>query len=405
MPGSQFVPRVQVIQPVVAAYRRPFFEALISSPSLQISVAASPRSPGLPDSVNCTSEHIDISHACTGLFGGRLLWQRGLRLHPQLGPGDVLVVTGNPRFLSNLPLMLAARRRGAAVAWWGHGWSATSTPGRAAVRMRLMRLMDAIMVYTETEVEDLAACGFDRRRLFALNNAIDQRPIQAARGQWSAEQLATFQREQGLTGRQLLLFCGRLRQDPPTDLDVALRALPMLSGRMENVELAVIGNGPAAARLQAVAHSLGIHQRVRWLGAIYDEARLAPWFLSATAFLYPGPIGLSLMQAFGYALPVLTHDRHREHNPEIAALRDGENGLLFPRGDHATLARRVAELCTDAALRARLSAAALNTVTRDYTLPNMVERFISAACAASAMRRPSGRAMPSLQSHATSAPP
>ena len=40
------------------------------------------------------------------------------------------------------------------------------------------------------------------------------------------------------------------------------------------------------------------------LGSIYDEIELAPWFLTADAFVYPENIGLSILHAFGYGLPV-----------------------------------------------------------------------------------------------------
>jgi glycosyltransferase involved in cell wall biosynthesis len=386
MQHSSFILRVQIVQPVVAHYRRPFFEALIAAPELSVSVDASPYAPGVPPSVLCASPRIDTTHPCLDFFGGRVLWQRGLRLHADMRPGDVLVVTGNPRFVSNLPLMLQARRRGVAIAWWGHGWSATSKPRRAALRLWMMRLADAVVLYTDAEIEALAARGFERHRLFALNNAIDQTPIQSARRQWPSARLDDFRREQQLTDRRLLLFCGRLRGQPSTDLDIALRALALLTHRDPSYELAVIGDGPNVSELRTLATELGIQRHVRWLGAIYDEVVLAPWFLCATCFVYPGSIGLSLMQAFGYGLPIVTHNRRREHNPEIAALEENVNGLLFPRGNATALAERVRTICSDEPLRVRLAANALDTVTTQYTMANMVARFIAAVTSVSSMR-------------------
>jgi glycosyltransferase involved in cell wall biosynthesis len=109
--------------------------------------------------------------------------------------------------------------------------------------------------------------------------------------------------------------------------------------------------------------------------------------LASVLRLHRGAIGLSLLQAFGYGLPVVTHDRILEHNPEIAALEDGGSGLLFPRGDAPALARRLAQLCADEPLRLRLSARALETVTRTYTLENMVARFVDAMHGTARLRR------------------
>ena len=63
---------------------------------------------------------------------------------------------------------------------------------------------------------------------------------------------------------------------------------------------------------------------IRWLGALYEQEVMAPWFLSAKVFVYPGYIGLSIMHAMGYGLPVITHDNMDNQSPEVAALRNGK---------------------------------------------------------------------------------
>jgi glycosyltransferase involved in cell wall biosynthesis len=164
--------------------------------------------------------------------------------------------------------------------------------------------------------------------------------------------------------------------------------------------LAVIGDGEDVVRLRNLADALGLGASVRWLGPIYEEAAVAPWFMNAECFVYPGPIGLSLLQAFGYGLPVLTHDRRREHNPEIAALEDGRNGLLFPRGDPEALAGCIRRIGSESGLREALGAEARRTVELRYSTELMVERFLAAVRTASELvsrpQRPAVRASASL---------
>jgi len=93
-----------------------------------------------------------------------------------------------------------------------------------------------------------------------------------------------------------------------------------------------------------------------------------------------------MMQAFGYGLPVVTHNLRREHNPEIVALVENVNGLLFPRSDAVALAERVRTICTNESLRVRLSGNALDTVTTQYTMANMVARFVAAVTSISSIR-------------------
>jgi glycosyltransferase involved in cell wall biosynthesis len=377
---------LQIVQPVVPHYRLPFFDGVAANGDFRLRLLASPHIAGNPDSVAVPMGYADTGRPCLELAGGRLLWQRGLELDPRLGCGDVLVLEGNPRFASNLPLLVAARRRGVAVIWWGHGWSATSRPWRARLRRTLMRLADVVVLYTEDERRQLIDQGFAPERVFALNNALDQSAIRLAAGAWTTAALADFRRLHGLDDCRLLLFCGRLRLDPPTDLDVALQALARLNAAGAQYRFAVIGDGPDSARLAAQAATLGVDGFVHWVGPLYEQAQLAPWFLAAQCFVYPGPIGLGLLQAFGYGLPVITHGSRRQHNPEIAALREGSNGLMFPRGDADALAECIARVCADADFRSRLAAAARRTVDTEYTLEGMLERFSAAVAAARRLR-------------------
>lgn len=374
---------VQIVQPLVPHYRVPFFEGIARLEQLRVRLSVSPEVSGMPPSLPVKGAHVEARHFHREMLGNRAIWQRGLTLDPTLKRGDVLVIDGNPRYLSNVPLLLAARRRGVAIVWWGHGWSATSNITRTRIRLKMMHVADVVLLYTDAERDDLIARGFDPARVFALNNAVDDARIDAAVRAWPAERLAAFRDEHELRDRKVLLFCGRLRETPPTELDVALRALAQLVARSPEYLLAIVGEGPGVTKLHGLAASLGVFGHTKWLGAIYDEAALAPWFMSAQCFVYPGPIGLSLIQALGYGLPVLTHENRREHNPEIAALVEGVTGLTFPRGDDRALAARIESLCTDDLLRARMSQAARDIVADQYSMRGMVQRFARAVTAAS----------------------
>ena len=112
---------------------------------------------------------------------------------------------------------------------------------------------------------------------------------------------------------------------------------------------------------------------MRFLGAVYDEMALAPWFLSADAFCYPANIGLSLLHAFGYGLPVITTDRNELQNPEIEALEPGRNGLVYKHDDLEALASTLERVIVDRPLRESLAAEALVTATQRFNLRTMVD--------------------------------
>lgn len=382
---------VQIVQPVVPHYRVPLFDAIAAAPDVDLRLDASRQIPGSPASAAVIPTGTDLSHNCLVFANGRAFWQLGLRLRCGMSQGDVLVINGNPRYLSNYPLMLEARRRGVGVVWWGHGWSPTSTSGRARIRYQLMALADSVLVYTDEEIPVLEERGIPRERLFAANNAIDERAIVEVRKKWPADRVARFGLQHGLTDRRLLLFAGRLRARPSCGLDLAIRAMPRLLGRDPSYLLAVVGDGDAGSSLRHLAGELGVAHAIRWLGALYDENLLAPWFLSSRCFVYPGAIGLSLLHSFAYGLPVVTHDQRTLHNPEIAALTNNMNGIMFRMGDAADLADKIQIVAGDDMTFRSMSNRALDTVTSKYSLGSMVSNFLGAVRHASWRSRGRGK--------------
>jgi glycosyltransferase involved in cell wall biosynthesis len=238
-----------------------------------------------------------------------------------------------------------------------------------------MGLADVVAVYTDKEVGMVRDAGGVRNPVIAVNNTIDTVPVDQAIAAWKPDDLAAFRNAHGLSGKSLLLFCGRLRAKPSTDLAVLLRAVAALPRGVNEPVLAVIGSGEQEPELRALAAELGIAERVKWLGAIYAEEQLAPWFLTAKLFVYPGAIGLSILQSFAYGLPVVTHADILSHGPEIAALVDGYNGKLFARGDILSLSRTVEMLLQDVSLRRELATNARRTIETSFSLRSMVARF------------------------------
>jgi glycosyltransferase involved in cell wall biosynthesis len=96
--------------------------------------------------------------------------------------------------------------------------------------------------------------------------------------------------------------------------------------------------------------------------------------------VHPGAIGLSIFHAFGYGLPVVTSDRVEIQMPEFETHRDGINGLLYRHGDAQDLASKLASLLAEDAVRRRMSAAALATVSgsRGRNVEGMVAGFLEA---------------------------
>ena len=354
--------RITLIQPVVPSYRRGFFSALSKSLGGRFSVYASVEEMG----VLTKDFHRDGWERALGklkwLLPG-LEWQVGAMSVP-ISRGDILVVSGAPRCLSNLALLLCARFRGARTVWWGQYWSASTRWHRFVLRLLLMRLAHAVLFYTDAEVAAYRA-GWgrcDKRPLHALNNGIDIEPVRRLRRSYLPE-------ERGAN----LLFIGRITKK--SNLGLLLRA--MTNPLLAEVTLHIVGDGPERILLQHEIEKAEISGRVLWHGATVDEARIAAIANQTALFCYPGAVGLSLIHAMAYGLPAVVHDDRLTHMPEIAAFEDGRTGASFRKDDPFDLACVIARLLDAPDQAQALSHNGLRLADHVYNTTVMTERFLS----------------------------
>jgi glycosyltransferase involved in cell wall biosynthesis len=356
--------RITVVQPALPAYRRAFFERLARQFGSRFAVYASPEEGlGLLADASRQAEWERPLGAMRPLLPG-LEWQTGALSIP-IERGDVLIVCGAPRCLSTLALIAKGKLKGARTIWWGHYWSATSRPWRAAIRYALMRIPDGILFYTQQEVAEYRA---ERRRehgkpVYGLDNGIETDDIVRLRALYHA----------GSRPRDLL-FIGRLT--PKAELGLLLDALALSA--CAGVTLDVIGGGEEEDALRRRCAELGLPGRVSFHGATTEEPRIAAIANSCKAFVYPGGVGLSLIHALAYGLPAIVHDNRWTHMPEIAALQAGVNGATFHKGDAASLAGAIAGLLADPAKLDTMSAAAATTTDNSFNAAAMSARFCAA---------------------------
>jgi len=228
-------------------------------------------------------------------------------------------------------------------------------------------------------VNEYKELGFPANKLFATNNALDQEPIKEATAAWGKERLKEFRERENIAGKQVLLFCGRRTNS--VSLEDVFIALAQLRRTNDRYLFVIIGPDDSDGILGEKAKRLGVDDCIRWLGPMYDQHELAPWFLSARCFVFPGAIGLSLIHAFSYGLPVIVPDCM--HCPEIAALCDGENGFFYKNNDVDDLTHKISAFIENPELQYKLSAEALRSVERNYSMDNMVYRYVAAIKAAS----------------------
>jgi glycosyltransferase involved in cell wall biosynthesis len=137
-----------------------------------------------------------------------------------------------------------------------------------------------------------------------------------------------------------------------------LQALAACAPEAPDGELTVIGDGPLLAASQALARELQVADRVHFLGnqpspVVLQQLRESSVLLQHSLTSRLGdkegwPV--SVAEAMATGLPVVA-TRHAGITEQV---RDGETGYLVAERDVATMARRMAQLARDPALRSAL---------------------------------------------------
>ena len=209
--------------------------------------------------------------------------------------------------------------------------------------------------------------------MFATGNTIDQNPIRDAINNWSDDSIAKFQSAQRIDGKDVLLVCGVLR--PKMKLDQLIAAMAEDQLCKKDVVLAVIGDGPQRGEYERKAKDFGVSERIIWVGATRDQGAMAPWFLSAKMFVYPGAIGLGILHAFSYGLPVVTHGNAGHQMPEFEVMDAGKTGLTFEEDDIKDLCEKIAFLLEHEDERQRMGRQAKDLAYSECTMSKMIENF------------------------------
>lgn len=379
--------RVVLTQPTLTKYRVPVFKELASRPGIDLLVVHG-------EEANMPTAKPDGFKTQLVPLRERIMGTEAFRWHDaQLDfcspdKADVVVLSWSTRYLSLLPGLIRARWNGVSTVLWGHGYSKAETRLRDKTRATLAGLSDSLLFYNHTAAQMYIDSGYaPPARVFVALNTIDQSPVRAAKDAWVNDpaRLQAFKDQHGLGRGPMVLFVSRLQ--PWNRTEMLLEASVRLRQRFPGYRAVIIGDGPASDDLKARAKALGVEDCVSFLGAVYGEDQLAPWFLSASAFCYPANIGLSLIHAMIYGLPIVTSRELRSQNPEIEAFRDGHNGLGFDKDNTESMTQALERLLGDAALRDSLAANAWDTVANDYTIRKMVDGIEGAVRYAAAARR------------------
>jgi glycosyltransferase involved in cell wall biosynthesis len=240
--------------------------------------------------------------------------------------------------------------------YYGAPWAERG--GWAALRW-FYRRCARVYAPSHSIIRELAAHGITHVDLWT--RGIDRARFAPARRD------AALRAELGVSDEvPLLLLVSRLVKEK--DLADLVEVDRLLRGRGVRFRLALVGDGPMRAELEALlphAHFAG-HQA---------GTELARWYASADVFVFPSTtetFGNVVLEALASGLPAVVVDRGGPPDQ----IKGGETGYIARANDAADLAGRVGALLTDAALRRAMGERAREAATREHDWEAINRRLI-----------------------------
>jgi glycosyltransferase involved in cell wall biosynthesis len=241
------------------------------------------------------------------------------------------------------------------------GTDATSLKPRDGKRWKLavkrfllpaiFRLANVIIIPSEAGRQFILSLGIPESRIFLTPFATDNTwwrrraaevDRRAVRQKWNIPEEAV-----------VTLFCAKLQPwKRPHDV---LRAF--VNANVEGTYLVFAGEGPLRTDLEAEAKSLGIAERVRFLGFV-NQTGLPSVYRSADLFILPSeydPCPVVVCEAMLCGCPAVLSDEIRGR---FDLVKHGETGFIYPCGNIDALAKVLSNALADRVKLSELSRAA-----------------------------------------------
>jgi colanic acid/amylovoran biosynthesis glycosyltransferase len=160
---------------------------------------------------------------------------------------------------------------------------------------------------------------------------------------------------------------------------VLFEALAQEGPGLSRIELDLVGDGPLRQELEHEAERLGLTRRVRFHGALTEQA-VARMLEEAHLFVLPSVIErngdtegipVALMEAMAAGVPVVAS--RLSGIPEL--VRDGVTGLLADPGDARGLARKLSELLANPEAAITRAASARVLIEQEFSLDSNAARL------------------------------
>ncbi|MBF39154.1 glycosyltransferase family 4 protein [Idiomarina sp. UBA4520] len=216
---------------------------------------------------------------------------------------------------------------------WTHAWYGRETFFKKLLKRIYFKLSEQVLTYNEKAKELMVNEGFEESIITPIYNSLASDFQKEVRHHLLASNEIKLGYEFNRS-RPYFLFIGRITDNKK--LSLVLDAMKLIEDK--SFDFRVVGPEVDNGFLRKKALELGLADRVKIEGAIYDEAVLGKFIGNGIACIAPGNVGLTAIHSMTFGTPVITHSCYELQMPEVEAVINGQTGCLFDYGSTRSLA-------------------------------------------------------------------
>jgi len=239
-------------------------------------------------------------------------------------------------------------------------------PQRSQIKKLFIRfaLKKADLVHTASARARLIELGCDPRKIFVHQWGVNtNRFSPKARSQ-------SLQRRLGIDSGYSVL-CARYWK-PQYNVEVFIKAVPLVLRRMKNVKFIMLGGGPLEPELKELARKLGVYENIVFVGRI-PEMGMPAYLASVDVYVDPvggrGGIGQTTRQVMSCGTPYVLSDTVGVRSVDYL------HGLLFKRMDHRDLAKKIVYLLSDEKLRKEIGEKSRKVALKIFDMEKTMKKW------------------------------
>jgi glycosyltransferase involved in cell wall biosynthesis len=242
-----------------------------------------------------------------------------------------------------------------------HTWNGAGSRSMALTyRMLIGPSARVVICVSEGVAAAVAGFGVPRDKIVVIHNGVALDGLRTRRD---------ARLELGLAPEAVVVgIIARLRAEKRHDL--AIRAIARLRDEGIDVQLCVIGDGPCAPELRALATSLDVSDRVLFAGERQNAGTFAPALDVGLLCSDWEGLPLAALEILGAGVPLVA----TEVGALPALLRDGA-GMIVPPGDVPEIARAIAALVGEPTVAAAMGERGRGLVTGTFGIATMARHI------------------------------